>query len=70
MQLEGLKKQEHKQKTLNMIQAFQNKTNKDPSEFLEKMYQAYKKHIDADPQATENVRVVNTTFIWQNAPDI
>ena len=32
--------------------------------------QAYQKHIDADPQALENVRMVNMTFIGQSAPDI
>ena len=49
-----------------MIQAIQQKPNKDPYEFLERIYQAYQKHINADPQAPENIQMVNTTFfvLW------
>ena len=38
-----------------MIKAMQQKPNEDSSEFLERIYQAYQKHSDADPQAPENV---------------
>ena len=47
-----------KQRSLNVIQAIQQKPTKDPPEFLERIYQAYQKHSDADPQAPENVQVV------------
>lgn len=50
-----------------MIQALQQKSNEDPSEVLERIYQAYRKHTDADPDAPENVQVVNMTFIRQSA---
>ena len=67
--LQGFKKGLPKQKNLNMIQAPQQNPNEDPSEFL-KIYQAYWKHMDADPQAPENVLMVNKTFIGQSASDI
>ena len=53
--LEGLKNGFPKEKSLDMIQALQQKPNEDPSEFLEMIYQAYRKHTDADPQGPENV---------------
>lgn len=65
--LEGLKKWMPKLKKLNMIQSIQQKPNEDHSEFLERIYQAYRKHTDAD---TENVWIVNINFIGQSAPDI
>ena len=40
-----------------MIQAIQQKPNEDPSDFLERIYQACQKHNDADPQAQENVQM-------------
>ena len=68
--MEGLKKGVLKQKSLNMMQAVQRKPNKDPSWFLEKISQAYWKHTDADdPQASENVQMVNMTFM-ESAPEI
>ena len=50
-----------KQKSLNMTQALRQKQDEDPSEFLERIYQAYRKLTDADLQAPENVQMVNTT---------
>ena len=38
-----------------MILAIQQRLDGDPSEILERIYQAYRKHTDADPQAPENV---------------
>ena len=68
--LEGLRKGVPKQRSLNVIQTLQQKADEDPSEFLERIYQAYRKYTDADPEAPENVRMVNMTFIGQSAPDI
>ena len=47
--LEGFKKGMLKQKSLNMIQALQKKPDEDPSEFLKRISQAYRKHTNADP---------------------
>ena len=76
--LEGLKKGVLKQKQLNMIQDLQKnptKTNEDPSAFLERIHQTYRKHTDADPQAPENVWMVNIIiiigkhyFYWAKCP--
>ena len=44
-----------------MTQALQQKPDENPSEFLERIYQAYWKHSGADPQAPENVQMVNMT---------
>ena len=68
--MEGLKKGVPKQRGPNMIQAIQQKPNEDPYEFLERIYQAYWKHTDADPQVPQNVHMVNMTFIGQSALDI
>ena len=68
--LEGLRTGVPEQRSLNLIQTLQQKPGKDPSEFLERIYQAYRKYADADPEAPENVRMVNMTFIGQSAPDI
>ena len=70
MHIEGLKKGALKQKNLNVIQATQQKPNRGPIEFLERIYQAYGNHSDADPQTPENVWMVNMTFIGQSALDI
>ena len=59
-----------RQKSLNKIQEIKQKPNEDSSEFLERIYQAYRRYTDADPEAPENVRMVNMTFIRQSASDI
>ena len=53
-----------------MVQEIQQKPTEDPSEFLERTYQEYRKYADLEPQAPENIRVVNMTFISQSASDI
>ena len=68
--MEGLKKGVPKQKSLNMIQALQQKLDKETSKFWGRIYQAYRKHTDAHLQAPENVLMVNMTFIGQSAQDI
>ena len=52
-----------------MIQALQKKSNENPSEFLKRIYQGYRKHTDADPEEPANVRMVIMTFIGQSTPD-
>ena len=64
--LKGLTKGVPEQKSLNMILAVQKRPDEDPSAFLERIYQAYRKH----PQTTENVWMVNMAFIGQSALDI
>ncbi|KAF6104243.1 hypothetical protein HJG60_011243 [Phyllostomus discolor] len=68
--LEGLRKGVPKQRSLNMIQTLQQKPDEDPSEFLERTSQAYRQYTDVDPEAPENVRMVNMPFIGQSAPHI
>ena len=43
---EGVRKGVPKQKSLNMVQAVQQKSTEDPSEFLERIHQAYRKYTD------------------------
>lgn len=50
-----------------MIQALQPKPDEDTSTFLEKIYQAYRKHTNADVQVPENVQMVNMNFIGQSS---
>ena len=49
-----------------------NKTKpiKNPTEFLERIYQVYKCYTDTGPKAPENVNMINMTFIRQSAPEI
>ena len=68
--LTGLKNGVPKQKSLNKIKGIQQKPDEDPSEFLERLYQAYRQYIDTHPKAPENLRMVNVTFIEQSMPDI
>ena len=70
MHLRGLKKGVPKQKSLNTVQAVQQEPTEDPSEFLERIFQVYRKYIDLDPQAPENIRMVSMTFISQSIPHI
>ena len=65
-----MKKGVPKQKSLNMVRAAQKKDHEDFSEFLERIYQAYRKCTDLDPQAPENIRMVTMTFISQSAHEI
>ena len=66
----GLQKGVTRQKRLNKIQEIKQKPNEDATEFLERIYQAYRRYTDADPEAPENIRMINMTFIGQSAPDI
>ena len=68
--LEGLRKGVPKQRGLDLIQTLHQKPREDPYEFLERIYRAFRRYSDADPEAPENVRMVNMTFIGQSAPDI
>ena len=54
-------------KDLNKIQQIHQKLSEDPSESLERIYQAYRHNTGADPEAPENMRMVNMTFIGQSA---
>ena len=53
-----------------MILAIQQRLDGDPSEILERIYQAYRKHTDADLQAPEAVQMVNMTVIGQSSLNI
>lgn len=59
-----------KKKRLTKVKAIQQKLNDDPCKFLEWIYQAYLKYTNEVPEALENLRMVNVTFIGQSAPDI
>ena len=68
--LEGFNKKDALAKNPEYDTSCSMKTDEDPSEFLERIYQTYWKYTDADSQAPENVQIVNMTFIRQSAPDI
>ena len=59
-----------RQKSLNKIQKIKQKPTEDPSEFLERLHQAYTCYTDRDPETRENVRMINKTFIRQSTPEI
>ena len=45
---EELRKGIPKKRSLNLIQNLQQKSDEDPSEFSERIYQVYRKYTDAD----------------------
>ena len=53
-----------------MIWDMQQKLDEDPSEFLERIYQVYRNHINSDPEVPENFQMVNLSFIGQSTSDI
>ena len=61
----GVPKQKFKQVT-----GYPTKPHEDPSEFLERIYQAYRWYNDADPEAPENLRIVNMNFIGSSASEL
>ncbi|XP_040475449.1 uncharacterized protein LOC121099896 [Ursus maritimus] len=68
--LKGLKNGVPKQRSLNKILQVRQKPDEDPSDYLERMCKAYRQYADIDPEAPENLHMVNDTFIRQAAPDI
>lgn len=59
-----------KQKNLGKIYDVHQGPSESPSDFLECLYQAFRKYSDLDREASENSRLVNMLFIGQSAPDI
>lgn len=68
--LKGLKNGVPKQRSLNKILQVRQKPDEDPFDYLERMFKAYRQYADIDPEAPENLQMVNETFIRQAAPDI
>lgn len=66
----GLRKGFPKQRSPNKVQELRQEPNEYSFAFLEHIYQAYRKYTDLDPEAPENFRMINMTFISQSAPDI
>ena len=59
-----------RKKSLNKIQEIKQKPTEDPSEFLERIYQVYRSYTNTDPEAPENVRMINMNFIRQSTLEI
>ena len=55
-----------RQKSLNKIQEIEQKPTEEPPEFLERIYQVYRSYTNTDPEAPENIRMINTNFIRQS----
>lgn len=68
--LKGLKNGVPKQRSLNKIRQVRQKPDEDPFDYLERMFKAYRQYAGIDPEAPENIQMVNDTFIRQAAPDI
>ena len=41
-----------------------------PATWLERIYQAYWKYTDINPEVPEKIHMINMTFIGQSTPDI
>lgn len=58
-----------KQHSLSNIPELKKEITENAAACLERIYQAYWKYTDMDPEAPENIYIVNTTFIGQGTPD-
>ena len=68
--MEGLRKGVPQQRSLHSTQTLQQRPDEHPPVFLDRTCLAYRKHTDADPEAPEQVGMINMTFIGQSALDI
>ncbi|CAK6445561.1 unnamed protein product [Pipistrellus nathusii] len=68
--LKGLKRGVTKKNCPERVRAVQQKLDEDPEDFLQRLYQAYRKYTNIDPEAPENVWQVSLSFIYQSAPYI
>lgn len=68
--LEGLRRGVTKKNSLDRVWAIQQKLDEDPADFLERIYQAFRKYTDIDPEEPQNACLVNQVFISQSAPHI
>ena len=59
-----------RQKSLNKTQEVKQKPTEEPPEFLERVYQVYRSYTNIDPEAPENIRMINMNFIKQSTPEI
>lgn len=67
--LAGLKRGFPKQKSLNKVQEVQQEISENPSIFLQCIDWAYRKYMDMDPEASENMKMIHMTFTSQSSPD-
>lgn len=68
--LEGLRIRVLQLRSLNKFQEVQQNPEEDPSQIFEWVYEAYRKYIDTNPDAPEDPKTVNVTFISQSTWDI
>lgn len=68
--LEGLRKGVTKKNNLDRVLAIQQKPDEDPADFLERIYQVIRKYTKTDPEASENVWLVNLAFVQGSVPHI
>ncbi|XP_057612326.1 uncharacterized protein LOC130865329 [Chionomys nivalis] len=68
--LEGLKLAARKPTDLSKVAAVRQGTNESPSEFLERLLEAYREYTTIDPEDPIFLSSVDLTFIFQSAPDI
>ena len=59
-----------RQKSLNKTQEVKQKPTEEPPEFLERVYQVYRSYTNIDPEAPENIRMINMNFIKQSTLEI
>ena len=65
----GMQKGVTKLKSISKVQEVQQGPKENPSTFLERVCEAYKKYTDIDPEYPDNMRLINMTFISQSTPD-
>lgn len=68
--LEGLKQAARKPTDFSKVTAVRQGKNESPSEFLERLLEAYREYTTIDPEDGTQLSTVNLTFILQSAPDI
>lgn len=68
--MEGLRIRVPQLRSLNKFQEVQQNPEEDPSQIFEWVYETYRKYIDTNPEAPEDPKTVNVTFISQSTWDI
>lgn len=68
--LEGLKRAARKPTDFSKVTAVRQGKNESPSEFLERLLEAYREYTSIDTEDSTHLSSINLTFILQSAPDI
>lgn len=68
--LKGLKQAARKPTDLSKVRKLRQRPKESPSEFLERLLEAFRIYTPIDPDDPANHKMINLTFVEQSSPDI